>query len=277
MKWLGDSSLAFMAWIRERLLAAGSTSSRESIVIIENVIGFEERVVERLLGAHFDVQVIVVSPTTLGLPVERRRKYLVLLSRSMRKWRRGITDHQACFEALFGSTCSSNLSGDHFMRARSEDIASAIEKMAHSRNMPLKSRSGRGWSWFQALSPSLQASVEAHEKCVEQHGHDIRSAMLTNLLQRPEFMKPNLSGTVPALLKSSSYLWSFRYRRSLLGAELFEVQGHVIYEDNAYTCDFLERIKSTSEQDLRKLVGNSMHLAAVGAVLLYSLACSQDL
>eukprot|EP00971_Amphidinium_carterae_P302844 6017400-Amphidinium_carterae.2 len=277
-RFLGDSVEPFLCWIRERLCAARSSpEKREKMCIVENVDAFDESALEFFLGEHFHIASLHISPTIVGLPIERRRKYIVMLSKACLAWHPFVdaVGHQAAFDMLFAMSCPDSLCGSDFMRADTDEVARVIKQHAETRNLPPTRRSGLAWSWYQVLTPALQRAVLSHETSLVRDGSDVRSPVFSNLLQNATYMGPTRSGNIPAMLKDTSYLWSFKHRRGVTGQELFEFHGHTMFEDTAFTCDFKDEVIASSEKTSRQLIGNSMHLAAIGAALLFALSCSK--
>ena len=277
MRWLGPSIHPCLQWLRERLMAAKcSAGSLEQIVVIENVLGFEEHVVSDILTDHFSVASVTTSPKVLGLPADRQRKYIIFVHKSL-QWHEQVLSkgHQEAYNQLFAFQ-SCHLCGDVLLRAGADELDRVVTDMAKARHLPATTRTGRPWSWFQCMSPSLQSSLVAHEEALKAAGHPPHARIMTNLQQRPAHMGPVESAMMPALLRSSTYLWSFHLRRGVTGLELFEVQGHTIYDDTPYRNLVLkEALAKQTESELRKLSGNSMHLACVGTILMFALATTQ--
>ena len=97
-RWLGKGALPFLQWAFERLIALD-----EAFVIGECVLGFDDASFAELMSPRFDMVTLVVSPVLFGDPVERIRKYMILLDRTKLKWDETIIKkgHQAAFEVLF--------------------------------------------------------------------------------------------------------------------------------------------------------------------------------
>ena len=93
----------------------GKGGPREHCVIVENVIGFEESVLESLVGPVFKMYTYQMTPTQTGVPVERKRKYMILLHTQLR-WNTELLgeDHQLQYEQLFA--CPVRIRGDDLAR-----------------------------------------------------------------------------------------------------------------------------------------------------------------
>ena len=90
---------------------------------------------------------------------------------------------------------------------------------------------------------------------------------LCNLRQRPSFMAS--TATVPALLRRS-FLWCLGLKRPLLPQEHLEVMGFKMFGDSP--CSAALVLNSLTGTEQRSLAGNSMHMAAIGSVLMFLLA-----
>ena len=54
-----------------------------------------------------------------------------------------------------------------------------------------------------------------------------------------------------------------------------ELQGYSIYADDSdpYQCGFLDAFSELSARQVRAMAGKAMHLRAVGACMLFAIAC----
>ena len=271
MRWLGRGVFPFLAWARERFLGG------EQFIVVECVTDFDDELLAEIFEGVFSMTTLRCSPTLFGDPVERRRKYMVLLANGMR-WHASITqlDPQEAFEKLFGrkiiTDCNSRL------RAPAAEIQNYTSKLAAKRGLPATRRSQRSWTNFQVLSPAMKAAVRAHEEhCKENFESEDSSqptpSILVNLSQRPTYFQ-STPKIVPALLRSS-LLWSIQQKRLVNPLEYFEIQGHNIFDNDSSQCSFTNVLRELSDRKVRQLAGNSMHLRAVGTVTMYAMACSQ--
>ena len=102
-RWLGESLLPFMQWCRERFLAL------EDIIIVECVCQFDSDLLAELFAAEYTLDCVQFSPTLFGEPVERQRKYMVMLRRGRVEWHPVIAEKgvQDSFLRLFARTLRS--------------------------------------------------------------------------------------------------------------------------------------------------------------------------
>ena len=266
-KFLGDSGLVFVVWAWERLM------SKEDFFIVECVTNFDDAFLSDLLRESYDLVCLKVCPTLLGLPVSRERKYMVCLGKTM-CWDTEVLvqGHQTAFESFFARQIM--IPGDDLLRASDDAVANFIRSLAAKRNLPSRRSSNSEWSCYLAMGKSLQTSVQEHEQSLTSQGYAVQSAVLTNLSQRATYMGPVVSGHVPALLRKSM-LWSFRRRRLMLPDECLEIQGYNMFGPGVRTClaEYLQQHVSGSAK--REMAGNAMHVAVVGCVLCYVLACAR--
>ena len=222
-KWLGESMPIFMEWARERLL------SLEDMIIVECVIGFDSDMLGELFRDSYNLEVLRVSPTLFGEPVERQRKYMILLKKDKLRWLPEVAQYgvEHAFCRLFARTM--HLSGQEKFRAPEHEIQEHRFDVAAKKQMPKYDARGREWSFFHLATRAIQGNISAHEKALEARiGSDAdRSHWIVNLRQKPLFT-PAKQFIVPALLRSSK-LWLFGLRRWPLPLELLEVQGWNIW------------------------------------------------
>ena len=269
-KWLGPSAFPFLQWAVER------TKSVEDFVIVECVPNFDGELMAELFDGTFKQDDLLVSPRSQGDPVDRKRKYMILTRPKKLTWHSSVAEMgmQAAFDILFGRRVM--IVGDDRLRAPEEAVNEHVAELAVARGFPPTRASGRPWSYYQVLSPSLQRCVKEHENyLVEVLGESKSAQFISNLNQSPGYDGP-VDKIMPTLLKSS-ILWSFRKRRGALPLEHFEAQGYVIYEDgdDKFKCEFIDGLSQLSGSKLRRFAGNGMHLRSVGTVFLFVLACTR--
>ena len=292
-RWLGDSMPVFAQWARERMM------SLEDIIIVECVVEFDSDLLGEMFARHYSLRVLRFSPTLFGEPVARERKYMVLLKKDRLEWRADIEQFGVAetFLRLFARTV--RMSGHEKFRAKQEDVSAYLESLAAQRRLPSRTRSGKAWSFWQLASPSMRASIQAHETALRDEVGQRGSLAnwICNLSQKPSYI-PAKMFVVPTLLRSSK-LWLFEKRRWPLPLELLEIQGWNIWgcdglrrlegsatseasaqvaiqrEDPHLECDLVEHFKQLSHRQMESVAGNSMHLRAVGAAMLFCFACTQ--
>ena len=230
-QWLGESLLPFVQWCKERLVM------QEDLILVECVLNFDDTMLAELFAEDYDLLTLRVSPTLLGEPVERGRKYMILLRKEKLEWHpaiakanaveRGSLRLESAFSRLFARTL--RMSGDMKFRAPQDDIAARLQTLAAAKKLPRATRSGRGWSSFQLCSQAMRDSVNAHESWLRSHigAGGSFDGWICNLAQRPAFMPPT-QHVVPALLRKSQ-LWLMAKARRPLPMEMLEVQGWNIW------------------------------------------------
>ncbi|CAE7825398.1 SHE10 [Symbiodinium sp. CCMP2456] len=261
-KWLGESMPIFMEWARERLL------SLEDMIIVECVDAFDSDMLGELFHVSYNLEVLRISPTLFGEPVERQRKYMILLKKDKLAWTR-------------------HLSGQEKFRAPEHEVQEYKLGLAAQKHMPLCNEKGRQWSFFQVATKAIQKNISEHEKALAARigSKADRSHWIVNVRQSPGFT-PAKQFIVPALLRSSR-LWLFGLKRWPLPLELLEVQGWNIWGRNPgvteaignsqsssgsqpetcpqeFRCEFVEALRSLPDKHLYSVAGNSMHLRVVG-------------
>ena len=266
-RWLGQSALAFLAWARERLLA------QEDAVLVECVMQFDHELLAELFDDLYELTVLRVSPSLFGLPVERQRKYMVLLAKHRVKWIKEVAEFgpEKAFHSIVAKKVVMSCR-DH-LRAPPAAIQAYIASLAEKRSMPETRRSGRKWNCFQVLTPALKASVRRHEQHLLKMKISLAVPLVVNLIQSPGFIKP-VVGMIPALLRTS-LLWSIPDRRLVIPQEYLELQGYQIFDNDEQQCPFLESFQELSDRKLRQFMGNAMHLRIVGSCLMFIHSATQ--
>lgn len=141
-KWLGDSVFPFMQWARERALA------KEDVILVECTLAFDSKSLRELFEKEYTLEVLRVSPTLFGEPVERQRKYMLLIRKDKLQWCRSVADHGAekVFYQVFARTF--HMLGQEKFRAPQTEVAEHLQDCVQQRRLPPASRSGRPWSFF---------------------------------------------------------------------------------------------------------------------------------
>ena len=97
---------------------------------------------------------------------------------------------------------------------------------------------------------------------------------MVNVAQNEDFF--STTAFVPTLLKSSLvFCLSPGINRLMTPLECFTVMGMHAHKQGKFPCHldaFFKAQRSTSPKDMCCLAGNSMHMAAVGAVLMFALS-----
>ena len=260
--WLGDSSLIYVQHIRE------IKQAKFAFCIIECVVGFDLDGLA-MLQPEYELICLQICPRSLGFPITRRRKYMLLIRRSTLKWRARIQEigHDVVFAAIFHRRVS--LLGDDLLRAPAVDVHKQREAMRAARSLPPRRKSGRPWRDFHLLSPSLRGQVLKHERHCKKRGSTV-DRPVCNLRQNPEF----LSGKrcCPALLRRS-LMWSVHRQRVVLPLEHVECQGYEVFkQQQQHDCAWVAQLRALAADEQRSLAGNGMHAACVGAALAFLLA-----
>ena len=275
--WIGHSTLSFMQWLAER------TQFEEDIVICEKTVAFDLDTLVKLTP-KFQVDTLTVSPTLIGEPVERRRLYIILLLKKRRRWSRVVPQNkQGLFDQLFKARPF--LTPTAKFRAPQDQVSEFVAGLAAKQLLPPVSRSGRAWSCFQAVSGPVRRQIQEHEIARAEEAKkksdtgvedaEDSSMWVTNLAQSAQYMKP-VYGQVPALLRKSN-LWLFGPRRLALPQEHLECQGWNLFGAGPFVNEASKEVFQTMTHScLKSFAGNSMHLHAVGAVIAFTLACTEN-
>ncbi|CAK8998033.1 unnamed protein product [Durusdinium trenchii] len=276
--WLGPSAFPFVQFIVERLLAQDSTS-QEAALLIECTATFDDQLLAELLCESFELHTFHVTPALFGEPVDRQRKYMLLLNRSQLTFRDCVraSGIEPSFQRLFA--CSRVMNGIDKFRAPENEVKDVIAAAASKRCLPPHSSSGKAWSCFQTCTPAVRESILKHEAFLRRaHGPEINpNEWICNLSQDPAWMA-GTRGNVPALLRRSN-LWIMGKRRLAHPLELFEIQGFNIWGSPAdandeHRCTFVDTLRTLTEAQVKSMTGNSMHLSVLGAMFLFLLGCT---
>ena len=278
--WFGSSTLPFLQWLSERLQFG------EDAVIAENTLQFDLASLQEMVASHFTVDVLRVSPSLVGEPVERQRLYIIFLKRGKRQWSRRLVSEcekenkslQEYFESIFARRVS--MLPDEKFRAPAEAVRSAIKKMEESQRLPPTTSSGKPWSCFQACTAAVRAKIVAHTQALKDkigpeamQDPEVLRNWTCNLAQHPEYMGPT-SGTIPAMLQKTE-LWLFAKKRLALPKEHLEVQGFNLWGQGPYVSHMRGALDKLKDARLKSLAGNAMHVHVLATVVGFVLACTE--
>ena len=254
--WFGQSALIYFCFMREIAIA------QWDFIILECTQHFDIRGLEPL-AVWYTYADFCFSPTLLGFPCSRVRKYMMLIHKARYKFIQQATDfgHYKLFEMVFGRSVV--MKGIDLCRAPAEDLQKRKDELATERRMPLVRASGLPWSWYQVLSASTRRMIRAHEKTVGYKGR----AFLCDTRQHAEYIGPTVH--VPALLRNS-LLWNMKDRRVILPLEWLEVMGLQMFGIN--NCGASEHLRLADSKSVTSMVGNGMHTASVGTIFMYLLS-----
>ena len=258
--------MSFLAWLLER------KHSEEDWIICECVCRFPSKVLTEFLP-NYELLVLKLNPTQLGLPVSRPRQYMLLVHKEKLKIRPGITSEniQSLYLQVFEG--KSDLVGPDMCRAPEEEKKMYVEEAALERGLPRQRSELKRWSNYQILSPGARSRLQGYELLGEKKVGTRRPVAVVNLMQNPSFM-PTLPKNVPTLL-TASRLWLLAESREVLPVEHLEVQGYAVYgAQDSFTVpdDLRAHLMSLSRPALRKLTGNAFNLSSVGTALLMLLS-----
>ena len=297
-KLLGFDSTALLAlWVCERF------ECQEDFIIAECVEHFQHLAFEsdKTLMDMYHMEWLIISPCQIGLPAQRRRKFMIFLKKGKLRWHPDVAqDVKAAFLSIFGMQVDPSLTGSTYFHAPRNWFDEHKRKQARTRGLPPTRRNGRAWSSFQLLPMGLRQVLSEFERAASTPGGAIIERPICDLRQRPTYMPA--TRLAPALLRKSR-LWSMEKRRDMLAAEALEVQGvGPIFERHHYdpAVDAAEDVgpasteapiadlrffaavrgdpgtEAFSDSQLRSLAGNGMSVAVAGSLLFFILSCTEE-
>lgn len=158
--WLGRSSIPFLIWLWEKV---AFPETAPDIMIVENVMLFDEAMLGELTSSMYDVCVLPVSPRDFGWPVNRARKYMILLKRGRIGWDEAVaSDPLSAFKLLFHRPL--RLDGRVLWRAPEDVVDMIHSNMARRRNLPARQLDGTRWPGKCLLSSTVRERVKKWEE-----------------------------------------------------------------------------------------------------------------
>ena len=247
--------LLFLAWCRI------IREDKPGIVIHENVRGFDARILEELLGDLYDITAEDVSPQDLGFSfIARPRIYSVLTLRGRIE---RTTDVQGLYRAVVATAARTKGPLPSVL------VAGIPEVLAVENHL----RAKRGMSQLLQPSPSWRYLLtDRQASCLSLHEgrFDDATCLLeqdVDLTQTFAFARP--MPQIPTIRRSSCRVWSWKLDRWLLPSECAAAMGFPIHP----WCAQASGVPTdTTVLQAPIAIGNAMHVANVGAIMVCALA-----
>ena len=295
--WLSKDTLPFLVW------AYSTRFFEPDTVLEENVINFQHEQLHSILAEngpgvlkststrpmnieeappHYQMQALVFSPTDLGIPSERWRKYTAF---HLYPW--VCSNFCVPFESLFFRQLLAN--GNIYLdcipdSAKQRELQGMLQAKSPPVPVPprhLDADDGMTASEFQRVEDALLMAQE-QGFCGEDLDHFQTPMFLYDASQRPQWWKRFNTSSFPAVLRKTLLY-------NAIDKELAPVASHwlaqgfphpvvtSISEDIMaafpFSADLLNPLHEDglSVADQRTLTGNAMHRSAIGCWFIYNL------
>lgn len=155
--WLGDSSLPFLVWLREKIRRP------VHVVTMENVDLFDDAMLGELVASTYRLKVLSVDPVMFGLPATRSRKYMMLLRKGFVQWAPEVEqDPETAFHKLFCRPVP--LDGGVFFSAPASYVEDTHKVQAKQKGLPELQPSGSPWPSKLLMSKGVRDRVKQWEE-----------------------------------------------------------------------------------------------------------------
>ena len=227
--------------------------AKPKVAIHENVIGFDTQILEELLGEYYFIQHVRASPSHMGFPfIARRRIYSVLRLRTA--LRRPPVDVQQVYDRIVaGMQYRAEDSLAWIFRASDEQLLQEENHVRANRGLAPLSQHSADWTYL--LTAKQQARLLHHLQTSD--------GSIWDLTQTERFARSRYE-QLPTLRRGSNRLWSRTKKRWVLQIELRAAMGYPVFPDLAHVAN----VPCEDVQGPRFAIGNAMHVANVGCVLL---------
>lgn len=255
----GVTTLCFHAFAAQALVDA------PHMILLECVKGFEVHNLNVFNGAYI-INHIDFSPKDLGFAVSRPRKYMLLLHRD--KVQMTATFNRNNFGQLFFAPCTMNPL-EYFVVDDDTRYQYVIVPLVAQRGLPEKKPNGEPWMLHEVLAPgTLQSLLHYKERALQED-----RAILGVLNQNERFSTVGRDA-VPTLLRRAD-IYSTELDKMLVSLEHLLVMGiahkGMKFLPTCSPCFPTALLEVLSSSQIKSLSGNGMHLASVGACLLFAL------
>ena len=267
---LVDGCLSWTCYMREVI------HCQYDIVVLECTCGYQEQDAIFMLGHLYVFEGCIFSPTEIGVPSERWRKYMVFIHRRGKvQWIPGQELSRENLLQTFGRmlACDGHVYMDH---TPDYMIQKQMVALAARLGMPARDENGRPWKARSVMTRLSRARLESYEELLKKKDKaELPPRMFVDESQKAAF--GHMSGCVLALTRENR-IWSMFFDRLMLNEERIEAMGIPCIHSEAtlgLAAPWPRALKKFSECNVNQLTGNSMQLAAISAVLIYTLACTE--
>ena len=269
---LGKGCMAWSSYMREQLI------KKPDLIILECTRGYKHEDLEILMGCTYTVHVASFTPTEIGVPSERWRKYMVLVLRIGKlQWMAGKELNKENFMKLMGRTLQCD--GHVYLSSTPADMVDkATMDLAAKKHLPPRDDEGRKWRPRDLLSRGDQERLKDYEDVVagnNDNDDEHNLLLFCDVCQNIGF--GSVTTVVPALTRSSA-LWSLAYARPVLREEKMEAMGIPCINCEmtlGLPMPWQGALGQLTNKQIDQLIGNSMQFAAISSILIYTLACTE--
>ena len=256
----GPSVLVFVAWAYQALF------DQPDIILMEcTPYLLKSKSLLAIFEKHYEINACTFGPTDLGIPSERQRAYFILRRKERFPRPMSVPFTPSGFGSMFFRRM--DLTAEAYLLASHEDREEIIRERAKDRGLPPSPGRGSSWRLEHVLSPSSQAHFRDYVAAAEvvvggpavvdvgqslQFIHTVRPMVFPVLLQRSI-----LAVTDGRPVHALEHLIAMGIPAPRLGAGV-DVLG-------------IPGIEELPDQQIRSLMGNAMHVCAVGSVALFAL------
>ena len=250
-------TIAWLVWLRH---------ARPRAAIHENVVGFDVKVLEELVGDMYFIRTIRMTPSDMGFPFMLRSRYHSLLIR--RQGRRGTPPEsmQALYDAVVRDMtyqAPQDAMAWAFCAPREELLA--VEKAARSKRGFPPLHDGPTSDWTYLLTDTQKLRLDAYEA----EAADTAGMALFDLGQNVGWS--GRKAKIPTFRTNTALLWSRELRRWMTKKERLACMGFPVYDTLALAARVpVDSITATAPLSS---VGNAMHVANVGCAIALSCLC----
>lgn len=248
-----EDAPAFFAWAR--LIR----QDQPALVVHENVVGFDGRLLVTELGDLYDVELLKVSPKDAGFGfISRDRVYHVLARRGKVR----LVGLGSVYDLLRrGLATDVSDWGQWVWRASASELESEYHGRCGANAL------GAETDWSAGLTAKQRQYLKLYlERWQTQHGRDACESprCIFDLGDSPSYKVHGGNGlNMPTVRRRVSPWWSPAHRRWMLPREKAAAMGFPVYPDLAAAA----RVGLDSLTQDASAVGNAMHVANVGLVM----------
>ena len=271
--YCGTTLWPMVQWLLERLIAD------EDAFVVECTRFWKPTILQMLFP---DRQVFwhVFSPKHIGVPADRHRVYAVATKTSRVRWILPWNSGQLIKNLFY---CAIRLPGSVYYRAPLELVNNSIATAAVARQLPACRSDGQAWRYIHVCPAGKRRRVMAYRDLASQQAAASHPPgdedVIFDLCQYPRY--GSITRVMPCLTRSTCP-YNMLHKRSTLPEEKLEVMGLPAFVPDSFM--FQTPFKSLlmgntadglSAKELEQLMGNAMHVSAVGTVLMALLGCTE--
>eukprot|EP00971_Amphidinium_carterae_P216085 4289178-Amphidinium_carterae.2 len=286
--WNGEDIVPFMSWLFSMKMM------KPDIWIQECTPRFDMSLFHTVLGELYHIQQRCLSPMDMGWPVSRKRQWSIGVLKSRLKVVVELSD--PAFDEIFCREVESKC--DVFFKDSVEQRRHAMREQRKASERGFEVRRVKKIQKLalqvpqrlnECLSPGPLFRLQGYmEKCALEPRFRLADCVVANVTQDPSSRPVLMSKTLPCLLTKSVMVLLKSHALGInvdgeegpllmTAREHLAAMGWPMLGDAAGVCLLDGALSGVSNDLMKHIAGNGMHITVAGAMLLYAFSCTASI